>query len=391
MDFPPGRTPAVSTPVGSAGLASAAVEPEIPPAVAKRIAKAVESSRSEGTRRTYAAGWRRFTGWCDREGHVALPAHPVTVAAYLVDAADTRIETGERAYSVATFGTWIAAINYQHRTTGHLSPSAHELVTATLSGIRREYAAAGDRPRTPRDPLLVEDIKVLVSTARDRCRGWSDEVLERRDSAILLLGFAGALRRSELSELVCGDITVHRHDGLHVRLRKSKTDQEGRGAVKALPYTDSHETCPPCAYVRWIQVVAAFDAGGRPSVIRLLRKQEPFTGHVCRRGVPRRTAARAPLFRAIAKNGNLGATALSGAAIHQTIRRRAEQAGYDHAALAKLGGHSLRAGFVTQGTRNGADGSAVARQTGHASVDSVEVYRRVHTPLVGNAVTEIGL
>ncbi|MFC8181684.1 tyrosine-type recombinase/integrase [Rhodococcus sp. NPDC057297] len=390
MDIRPARTSAVSTPDGAAGLASTAVEPKIPPAVAARIAKAVESSRSEGTRRTYAAGWRRFVGWCEREGHGALPAHPVTVAAYLVDAADTRTEAGERAYAVATFGTWIAAINHQHRTTGHLSPSAHELVTATLSGIRREYAAAGDRPRTARDPLLVDDIKVLVSTARERCRGWADEVLERRDSAILLLGFAGAFRRSELSDLVCGDVTVHRHDGLHVRLRKSKTDQEGRGAVKALPYTDSHETCPPCAYVRWVQVVAAFDAGGRPSVIRVLRRREQFTGHVCRGGVPR-TAARAPLLRAVAKNGNLGTSPLSGAAIHQTIRRRAEHAGYDPTALAKLGGHSLRAGFVTQGTRNGADGSAIARQTGHASLDSVEVYRREHAPLVGNAVTEIGL
>ncbi|OZC42697.1 integrase [Rhodococcus sp. RS1C4] len=390
MDFRPARTPPSGASEGTAGLVSTAVEPQIPPAVAKRIAKAVEASRSEGTRKTYAAAWRRFTGWSEREGHCALPAHPVTVAAYLVDAADSRSETGERAYAVATFGTWIAAINHQHRTTGHLSPTAHELVTATLSGIRREYAAVGDRPRTPRDPLLVEDIRVLVLTARERSRGWADEVLERRDSAILLLGFAGAFRRSELSELACGDVTVNRHDGLHVRLRKSKTDQEGRGTVKALPYTESHETCPPCAYVRWIQVVAAFDVGGRPSVIRLLRKGEPFDAHVCRGGVPR-TAARAPLMRAVAKNGNLGNTALSGAAIHQTIRRRAEHAGYDPTALAKLGGHSLRAGFVTQGARNGADGSAIARQTGHASLDSVEVYRREHAPLEGNAVLGIGL
>jgi integrase len=387
MNFRPPRTPTVRV---AESVRAVAVEPTIPPAVAKRIASAVQSSRSEGTRKTYAAAWKRFTNWCASNGHVTLPAHPITVAAYLVDAADTRTETGERAYAVATFGTWIAAINHHHRTTGHLSPSAHELVTATLSGIRRGYAAAGDRPRTPRDPLLVDDIKLLVSTARERCRGWADEVLERRDSAILLLGFAGAYRRSELSEMVCGDITVHRHDGLHIRLRKSKTDQEGRGAVKALPYTDSHATCPPCAYVLWAQVVAAFDAGGRPSVIRLLRKRELFDAHVCRGGVPR-TAARAPLFRAIAKNGNLGSTPLSGAAIHQTIRRRAEHAGFDPTALAKLGGHSLRAGFVTQGTRNGADGSAIARQTGHASLDSVEVYRREHAPLVGNAVIDIGL
>ncbi|MEV8238483.1 site-specific integrase [Rhodococcus sp. NPDC077669] len=387
MDFRPARTPTVGV---AESVRAVAVEPTIPPAVAKRIAAAVQSSRSQGTRKTYAAAWSRFTNWCESNGHVTLPAHPITVAAYLVDAADTRTETGERAYAVATFGTWIAAINHQHRTTGHLSPSAHELVTATLSGIRREYAAAGDRPRTPRDPLLVDDIRLLVSTARDRCRGWADEVLERRDSAILLLGFAGAYRRSELSEMVCGDVTVHRHDGLHIRLRKSKTDQEGRGAVKALPYTESHETCPPCAYVRWVQVVAADDAGGRPAVIRLLRKREPFDAHVCRGGVPR-TAARAPLLRSVAKNGNLGTAALSGAAIHQTIRRRAEHAGFDPTALAKLGGHSLRAGFVTQSTRNGADGSAIARQTGHVSLDSVEVYRREHAPLARNAVTDIGL
>ncbi len=71
-----------------------------------------------------------------------------------------------------------------------------------------------------------------------------------------------------------------------------------------------------------------------------------------------------------------------------TVRRRGEHAGYDPTALTKLGGHSLRAGFVTQSTRNG---SAIARQTGHASLDSVEVYRREHAPLIGNAVTDIGL
>ncbi|MDJ0360500.1 hypothetical protein [Rhodococcus sp. H29-C3] len=79
--------------------------------------------------------------------------------------------------------------------------------------------------------------------------------------AILLFGFAGAYRRSELSDLVCGEVAVQRLDGLHIRLRKSETYHEGRGAVKALFYTDSRETCPPRADVRWAQVVAAYDAG----------------------------------------------------------------------------------------------------------------------------------
>lgn len=139
-----------------------------------------------------------------------------------------------------------------------------------------------------------------------------------------------------------------------------------------------------------MQVVAAFDAGGRPSVVRLLRGREPFDGHVCHGGVPR-TLARSPLFRAVAKNGNLSTTPLSGAAIHKTIRRRAEQAGYDPTLIDQPGGHSLRAGFVTQGFRNGADAHAIARQTGHASMAMLELYARENAPLVGNAVTGIGL
>ncbi|MBY6313515.1 MULTISPECIES: site-specific integrase [Nocardiaceae] len=372
------------------GPSEGAAEPAIPPAVAARIAGAVESSQSAGTRRAYGSGWRRFTEWCALNGHVALPAHPVTVAAYLVDAADTVTAVGEKEYAASTLSAWLAALNYYHRTAGYPPPSAHELVAATLAGIRRDYAAAGDRPRAQRAPLLVSDIRHLVDTARFQCGGWADDVLERRDTALLLLGFAGAFRRSELADLECRDVTLHREDGLHIRLRKTKTDQEGRGVVRALPATDSHTTCPPCAYVRWVQVVSAFDAGGRLSVIRLLRGRDPFDEHVCRGGVPR-TAARAPLFRAIAKNGNLGITPLSGAAIHKTIRRRAERANYDADLVAQLGGHSLRAGFVTQAFRNGADAHAIMRQTGHTTPAMLERYAREHAPLMRNAVIEIGL
>ena len=364
--------------------------PDLSEEAAARIAGAVAGSRAEGTRRTYASAWRRFEAWCTVQGHTALPAHPVTVAAYLVDAAAIYTESGERAYAPVTLARWVAAIGHHHRTTGHSTPHTHDLVRSTLSGIRREYAANGDRPRTPRAPLLVDDILTIVGSARQAVTGWATEVHERRDCALLLLGFAGAFRRSELVELVCGDVTVHRLDGIHVRLRRSKTDQEGAGAVRAVPFTTSHLSCPPCAYVRWAQVVAAYDLVGRPGVIRLLRTATAFENHVCRSALPR-MRARAPLFRAIRKNGNLSDTALSGASVHAAIRRRAALAGYDDNVVAQLGGHSLRAGFVTQAFRNGADAHAIMRQTGHASPAVVELYAREHAPLLGNAVTDIGL
>ena len=364
--------------------------PSLPSETLSQVAGAASRSRSESTRRNYTADWQRFTGWCQREGHGALPAHPLTVAAYLLDAAATVTESGERAYSPATLARWVAGIGYHHRRAGHPAPGSDELVTATLSGIRRDYAAEGERPRSPRAPLLTADIVTIVETMRADSGSWAAEVLERRDSAILLLGFAGAFRRSELVALTCRDVSLHRLDGLHIRLRKSKTDQEGRGSVRALPFTHSHASCPPCAWMRWAQVVAAFDAGGRPAVIRLLRTAEPFAAHVCRGSRPRMVPT-SPWLRAIRKNGNLSDTPLSGAAVHKAIRRRAEQAGYDPDIVQQLGGHSLRAGFVTQAFRNGASAHAIMRQTGHSTPAMLETYAREHAPLIGNAVTNLGL
>ncbi|MHD0283797.1 site-specific integrase [Rhodococcus aetherivorans] len=372
------------------GTSSGPAVPDLAPAAAARIAASVASARAAGTRRTYASAWRAFTTWCTREGHTALPAHPVTVAAYLVACADTVTETGQRAYAPATLAHRLAAIAHHHRTAGHPSPTGDDLVKATMSGIRRGYATTGERPRAPRAPLLTADILTIVDKARADCQSWADEVVERRDTAILLLGFTGAFRRSELVALTCGDISLHRLDGLHIRLRKSKTDQEGRGTVRALPFTHSHTSCPPCAWLRWAQIVAAHDAGGRPAVIRLLRTAEPFAAHVCRSPRPRTTSG-APLLRAIRRNGNLSGTALSGAAVHAAIRRRAESAGYDPEIVQQLGGHSLRAGFVTQAFRNGASAHAIMRQTGHTTPAMLEVYAREHAPLLGNAVTNLGL
>jgi hypothetical protein len=145
----------------------------------------------------------------------------------------------------------------RHRATRHDNPGGHEMVRATLASIRRDYASAGERPRNPRAPLLTSDITTIVDHARLSVTGWASEVLKRRDTALLLMGYTGAFRRSELVALECGGVRRDRLDGAHVRIRASKTDQDGVGAFKALPFTGRHESCPVCAWVRWLQVVAA--------------------------------------------------------------------------------------------------------------------------------------
>ena len=103
----------------------------------------------------------------------------------------------------------------------------------------------------------------------------------RRDAALLLMGFAGAHRRSELTALTLADVTLHTADGLHVRLRRSTTDQEARGTVKALPYGRDPVTCPPCAYIQWRQILQAWDTAadgaGRRAVLPVLRGQAAMT------------------------------------------------------------------------------------------------------------------
>lgn len=210
-------------------VTTAAQPPDLAADLVERIRVATISSQSEGTRGAYESAWRRFEWWCRTNSHQSLPAQPATIVAYLVDAAETIDESAERAYSPQSLGKWIAAIGDRHCRAGvEPNPAAHESVRQTAAVIRRQYASRGDRPRTPRIPLLTDDVMPLVTAAREQGTGSVSEVYERRDSALLLMGFAAALRRSELTELTGANLELHAADGVHVHLRKSKTDQMGR-------------------------------------------------------------------------------------------------------------------------------------------------------------------
>jgi hypothetical protein len=231
---------------------------------------------------------------------------------------------------------------------------------------------------------LTADIAAMIAAARKATTGWASDVLERRDSALVLMGFAGALGRANLVELVCGDITRHPDAGLRVSVRR----RNGVGTVE-LPPAESHAACPPCAALRWMQVVGAFVSGGRAAVIRLIKAAEPFEEHICGAPLPR-TRARSPLFRSIRKNGNLSPTPLSGASVHLAVRRRARLAGYDDDFVADLGAQSLRNGFIAQALRNKADVASILRQAGPVSPAALHRYAPAD-PDAGNAVTGLGL
>ena len=361
------------------------------------VAAFVGASMAANTLAAYRSDWARFERWCQARGLVAAPAAPTAVAVYLAEAATQPAMSAGRQwrYSPATLARWVAGIDKAHEVAGFAGPGAHPEVRAVLSGIRRARATPPER----RAPLLLDDVDRVV--AGMPMAGWPAAVAGWRDRALLVMGWVGAFRRSELVSLVADDVRLHAEDGLHVLLRRSKTDQEAEGAVRALPYARRRPLlCAPCAWAAWAGLVSGWEghdggAGGRPGAMKALRAVAACHGHLCTdpglvrvAGALAASAPGAPLFRPLRQDGAIGAAALTGHGVNAVVKRRAAAAGFSPAAL---GGHSLRAGFVTQAFRSGASAHSIMRQTGHRDPAMLEVYSREGAPLVGNAVTELGL
>lgn len=338
---------------------------------------------SAASRRAYESDWRRFEGWCARYGRRALPTESEVLRRYVTDMAAIVNPDGTWAYHPSTISRHVAAISTRNRAIGNPGLARDAGVARVMAGIRKARAARTRRMR----PLLLDDISAML--ARLDYTSWPDGLIAARDAFALLLGFAGALRRSEVAALAVGDVTYHPQDGLHVFLAHSKTDQEGKGVTLALPFGQNPHTCPPCAWVRWMQVLEAAGSG-RAALMRLVMAQparDAFS-HVCRSSAGPQVDVELPLLRAVRRGGHVAPERLSADALHSMVKRRAAAAGIDGA---DVGFHSLRAGFVTQARRNGADARAVRLQTRHGSDAMVDVYDREYNPLLGNAVTRLGL
>ncbi len=371
----------------------------------RRVWAAVDASTSAATKAAYRSDWGRFERWCAAGGHVVLPASPLLVAAYLTEAAEERRADGRPAFGSASLTRWASSINQVHTAAGHAAPGRSEVVRRALSGVRRTRKT----PPKRRSPLLLADVRLLLEAMRPSMGVWPTAMAAHRDAALLLMGFAGAHRRSELVNLRICDVTVHPADGLHVRVRSSKTDQEGHAVVRALPYGRDPKSCPPCALIRWRRLLEAYDTGDRAGAMAELRKRGLSREHLCR-GVDDSKSAtpdgasdrqESPvagggggerwLFPTVHKTGQPSNKAMTGDAVAVMIQRRAAAAGFTPAQVDLLGGHSLRSGFVTEAFRAGADAHSIMRQTGHKDPKMLEVYAREFAPLVGNAVLKLDL
>ncbi len=302
-------------------------------ALAHHAAGLAENARAANTRRAYKSDWRHFSEWADVKGLDRLPAAPAVIGMYLA--------AHEAVLSVATLTRRISSIAVAHRMAGYSFDSRHPAIADVMRGIRR---ARGSAPRAA-EALTVARLRQVLEEFGDR-------LADHRDRALMLVGTAAALRRSELVALDVADVAVL-PEGLRITIRRSKTDQEGEGAVLAIGRT-RRATCPAAAYERWLA-----EAGIREGAA----------------------------FRAVDRHNRLGGR-LSGNAIALIVQRRVAAAGLDPGGYS---GHSMRAGFATSAARAGVGEIAIARQTRHASLSVLRRYVR-EGRLFDEALTEeIGL
>jgi integrase len=263
-----------------------------------------------------------------------LPARPDTVEVYVTDLL-------HRGRKVTTVERHTFAIQFAHRQAGYPSPLTAEL-RKLISGARRLLCQAPAQ----KTPLRLEDLRSIAKLA-------SHTPIQARDRAIVLFGWATALRRSTLAGLTLRDLTFT-SQGVRVRVHNEKQDRKGDGREVAVPRGASRTTCPVRALKRWIG----------------------FRGD-----------KEGPLFQRV-MGGHPNGKPILGNRIAQVVQEAARSIGLDPRCY---GAHSLRAGFVTEGLEKGVNELAIAQQTGHASLSTLRLYSRSRDLFRGNACAAIGL
>ena len=341
-------TPTDTDPTGSE---AAELPAGLTEADARRIFEYASRDLSDETRRVYALQWEQFASWAERRGAQALPAAPETVAAYLSGRAEDR--------SVSWISQAVAAIRKAHERADLESPTTAPGVRRTIRGIRRTHG----RPADQKAPALTSDIRKMIRAIRRGEPGPEAGAAARasylrslRNEAIILLGYAAALRRSELAQVKRSHVQFNA-DGLELLIPRSKADQEGEG--ERVGVNRGSTLCPVRALQRWM------DAAGIES---------------------------GPLFRGVPRSAEIApdaaADSITGRTVRNVIRGAAEAAGLD---ADRFAGHSLRRGHLTQGALNGAELNRLQTQARHADPRTTAEYIEDANRMETNTSRELGL
>ena len=283
--------------------------------------KNLKNSKANNTLRAYQSDFRDFTAFCSKNGFSSMPTQPKILALYI-----THLSKSSK---FSTLKRRIASISVIHKLKGHYLDTKHPIIMENLHGIKRTL---GSRQKAKK-PILINDLKLIINVIDKE---------KIRDKALILIGFAGGFRRSELVNIYYEDVEFV-PEGVKILIKRSKTDQSGEGAIKAIPYFDNQEFCPVIALKNYIN--------------------KKFTDNFERR-----------IFE------------ISDKSVALIIKRYADKAGLDSSRYA---GHSLRSGFATSAAEFGAEERNIMAMTGHKTTQMVRRYIQEANLFKNNALNKI--
>jgi site-specific recombinase XerD len=287
--------------------------------------KNLRNSKSANTLRAYQSDYNDFLDFCSKNGFQSMPTQPKILALYI---------THLSSYSkYSTLKRRLASISVIHKAKGHYIDTKHPIIIENLMGIKRTNGSN----QKGKKPLLINDLKILIK-AIDQSKEKDNRKI--RDKALLLIGFSGGFRRSELVDIEYEDIEFV-SEGVKIFVKRSKTDQSGEGMTKAIPYFDNKDFCPVIALKNLIEITA-------------LRNGKIFN--------------------------------ISDKNVALLIKKYANYAGLDSH---KYAGHSLRSGFATSTAESGAEERSIMAMTGHKSTEMVRRYIKEANLFKNNALNKI--
>jgi len=297
----------------------------------------LKSSKSNNTLRAYKSDFKDFGSFCAKHGLNSLPSEPKIVSIYLTHLS--------KSFKISTLRRRLVSISMVHKLKGHYLDTKHPIIVENLMGIRRVKGSI----QKGKKPLLINNLKLIINVINEQN---IDEIKKLRDKSIILIGFGGGFRRTELVSLDYEDLEFVT-EGLKIVIKKSKTDQYGEGTIKGLPYFANTEYCPVTSLKKWLEI----------SKIK--------TG---------------PIFRRFIKGSSLTNKRITDQTVVLLIKNYLNLAGIDNS---NFSGHSLRSGFATVAAESGADERSIMAMTGHKSTQMVRRYIREANIFKNNALNKI--
>ena len=288
--------------------------------------KNLKSSKAENTLRAYKADYKDFSTFCIKHGFKSMPSEPKVISLYL-----THLSQKSK---FSTLKRRLASISVVHRLSGHYIDTKHPMITENLMGIKRVKGSY----QKAKKPILINDLKLIINVInKDK-----NEKRKIKNKALMLIGFAGGFRRSELVTISYEDIDFV-NEGVKIFIKRSKTDQSGEGMTKGIPYFSNQEYCPVIALKNWIE-------------------------------------------KSQIKNGKI--FDMSDKTVALIVKKYTAAAGLDSN---KYSGHSLRSGFATSAAELGAEERSIMAMTGHKTTQMVRRYIQESNLFKNNALNKLKL